>query len=325
MRVLVTGGYGFIGSWIVRLLLERDAEVWIYDVQQDHRRLATLLSPAFVEEIGFVGGDITDLGRLVSALAEHRITHVIHLAGLQVPTCKAEPLLGARVNVIGTLAVLEAIRQLHPQIQRLVYASSAAVFGPPSQYSVGSQPDDARLTPLTLYGGFKVCNELNARVYGQDYGITSIGLRPWTVYGVGRDYGITSEPTKAMKAIVLGRPYHISYGGWEDMQYIEDVAGTFVRCLEAPFTGADVFNIRGTVIEMSEFHRTLVYVAPEAATLITYGDRQLPIAYDLDDRRLQSEIGEIPVTPLADGIRRTLEHFRRLQAEGRLDARELEQ
>jgi nucleoside-diphosphate-sugar epimerase len=324
MRVLVTGGYGFIGSWIVRLLLERDAEVCVFDLQQDHRRLAVLLSPALIEQVGFVEGDIADIGGIVSALTEHRITHVVHLAGLQVPTCKAEPLRGARVNVVGTLALLEAIRQLQPQVQRLVYASSAAVFGPASQYSVGAQPDDARLTPLTLYGGFKVCNELNARVYGQDYGISSIGLRPWTVYGVGRDYGVTSEPTKAMKAVVVGRPYHISYGGWEDMQYIEDVAGTFVRCLEAPFSGAEVFNIRGTVIEMSEFHRTLVHVAPEAATLITHGDRQLPIAYDLDDRRLHSEIGEIPFTPLVEGIRRTIEQFRRLQTEGRLDTRELD-
>src|SRR5271157_3651870 len=80
-------------------------------------------------------------------------------------------------------------------------------------------------------GAYKVCNELNARVYWLDQGITSIGLRPWTVYGVGRDFGMTSEPTKAIKALALKRPYHITYGGWQDLQLADDVAKTIVRCL----------------------------------------------------------------------------------------------
>ena len=84
------------------------------------------------------------------------------------------------------------------------------------------------LVPSTHYGVFKCCNEGNARIYFQDHGISSVGLRPWTVYGVGRDLGMTSEPTKAIKAVLLGRPYHISFGGWTDFQYVDDVAKTFV-------------------------------------------------------------------------------------------------
>ena len=59
----------------------------------------------------------------------------------------------------------------------------------------------------------------------RDHGLSSIGLRPWTVYGVGRDFGMTSEPTKAIKAVTLGRPYRISYGGRQDLQYVGDVVG----------------------------------------------------------------------------------------------------
>jgi nucleoside-diphosphate-sugar epimerase len=65
------------------------------------------------------------------------------------------------------------------------------------------------LAPTTHYGVFKCCNEGNARIYFQDHGVSSIGLRPWTVYGVGRDFGMTSEPTKAIKSLALSRPYHI--------------------------------------------------------------------------------------------------------------------
>ena len=73
--------------------------------------------------------------------------------------------------------------------------------------------------------------------------MSSIGLRPWTVYGVGRDFGMTSEPTKAILALALGRPYHITYGGKQDLQYVDDVAKTFLRCLVAPYHGAKSYNL----------------------------------------------------------------------------------
>ena len=139
------------------------------------------------------------------------------------------------------------------------------------------------LTPTTHYGFFKCCNEGNARIYFQDFGLSSIGLRPWTVYGVGRDFGMTSEPTKAIKSLALGRPYHITYGGWQDLQFVDDVAKIVVRCLEAPYQGAKSYNLRGHVVDLPTFHRALVRVEPTAAKLITFGERQIAIAYDLDD------------------------------------------
>jgi nucleoside-diphosphate-sugar epimerase len=241
-----------------------------------------------------------------------------------VPVCRADPLLGAKVNVLGTLAVFEAVRQSEGQVQRLVYASSAAVFGPPQGYPPGPLPDDVPLAPTTHYGVFKCCNEGNARVYYQDHGLSSIGLRPWTVYGAGRDFGMTSEPTKAIKALALGRPYHISYGGLQDLQYVEDVAGTFVRCLEAPYQGAKSYNVRGDVANLPAFHRALCAADQAAERLITYGERQIAIAFDLDDSALQRDLGPIPKTPLAEGVRRTLALFRKLNAEGRLDTADLE-
>ncbi len=324
MRILLTGGYGCIGSWIVRQLLERGDQAFIYDLKEDPSRMRLLMSEEQVRRVTFVPGDVADQSALQAAIATHEITHVVHLAGLQVPTCRANPILGAKVNVVGTLAVFEAVREARGQVQRLVYASSAAVFGPPEDYPPGPLADDVKKTPTTHYGFFKCCNEGNAQVYFHDHGLSSIGLRPWTVYGVGRDFGMTSEPTRAIKALALGRSYHIGYGGMQDLQYVEDVAGAFVRCLEAPYTGAKSYNLRGDVVGLPTFHRALCIADARAADLITFGERQLAIAYDLDDSALQRDLGPIPHTPLETGVRRTLEHFRRLRDEGRLDTADLE-
>jgi nucleoside-diphosphate-sugar epimerase len=324
MRVLLTGGYGCIGTWIVRNLLQRGDDVFIYDLKEDTHRLDLILTPQQVRQVRFVGGDVTDLPALRQAIAGQQISHVIHLAGLQVPVCRADPILGARVNVVGTLAVFEAVRLATPQVQRLVYASSAAVFGPPELYPAGSVSDDVLLSPSTHYGVFKCSNEGNARIYWQDHGLSSIGLRPWTVYGAGRDFGMTSEPTRAIKALALGRRCHISYGGRQDLQYVDDVAKVFVRCLEAPYQGAKSYNLRGHVVDLPALHQALCAVDPAAAQLITHGDRQIAIAYDLDDSALQRDLGPMPRTPLVEGIRQTYELFQRLHQEGRLDTRDLE-
>jgi nucleoside-diphosphate-sugar epimerase len=323
MRVLITGGYGFLGSWVVKDLIAGGHDIFLYDIKQDTERLEVILNKEVIAKTTFCEGNVTDQDRLVRTIREHGITHIIHLAGLQVPTCRANPVLGAQVNVMGTLAIFEAYKECRNQVKRVVYASSAAVFGPPSDYPAGSLSDDVRLSPSTNYGFYKICNEGNAKVYFLDHGLTSIGLRPWTVYGVGRDVGMTSEPTKAMKCIALNKPYHITYGGFQDLQYVADVARVFAHSLDVPFEGAKSFNLRGDVVDLKTLHQVFEKLEPEAAKLITFGDRQIQIAYDLSDDNLQKEIGPLPKTPLSEGIFRTIKKFRKLEAEGRLDKKDI--
>jgi nucleoside-diphosphate-sugar epimerase len=320
VRVLMTGGYGCIGSWVAKQLVDQGEEVWIYDLKEDTHRIDLLIEPGARGQIHFVPGDVADAAAVNRAVAAVEATHLLHLAGLQTPTCRANPVQGALVNVIGTLAVFEAAAKHKGQVERVVYASSAAVHGPAEPDAADPVGDEVRLAPMTHYGAFKVCNELNARVYWLEQAISSVGLRPWTVYGVGRDFGMTSEPTKAIKAVAAGRPYHISYGGLQDLQYAPDVAATFLRALTAPqYTGADAFNIRGAVVPFETFVSTLAAAAPEAAGLVTHGDRVLPIAPDLDDSRLETRLGPIPRTPLRDGIAETYQRFVTLRQAGRLD------
>jgi nucleoside-diphosphate-sugar epimerase len=307
MRVLITGGYGCIGAWVVRRLLDRGDDVCVFDVRQDLHRLRLLLDDDELPQVPFLPGDVTDLDAVSRAIGEQGATQVLHLAGLQVPTCRADPILGAKVNVVGTLVVLEAVRSAGPRVRRLVYASSAAVYGP-----------DGGINPATHYGVFKCCNEGNARVYYQDHGVSSAGVRPWTVYGVGRDFGMTSEPTMAIEAVARGQRFAISYGGRQDFQLARDCADEIIRCLETPVEGARVYNLPGVVADMAEFHRALCRVEPAAERLVTFGEQPLVIPSGLDSSEFTADFGGVAVTPIEVGIRDTLEQFRRLHASGKL-------
>src|SRR5262249_9099810 len=109
----------------------------------------------------------------------------------------------------------------------------------------------------------------------------------------------------------------------QDLQYVDDVAKIVVRCLEAPYQGAKSYNIRGHVVDLPTFHKALCEVEAAAARLITYGERQIAIAYDLDDSALQRDLGPMPLTPRVDAIQKTLEMFRGLNAEGKLNDADL--
>jgi nucleoside-diphosphate-sugar epimerase len=205
-----------------------------------------------------------------------------------------------------------------------VYASSAAVFGPEEFYGGGTVREGATLLPGTHYGVFKQCNEGNARVYFLNDGISSVGIRPWAVYGVGRDIGISSGPTKAIKAAVLLRPYTIGFTGAVDLQYVRDTARTFIQCAERDIAGAKVYTPRGSVVRVEEFIQTLERLLPQARGLITVRGKPLPIAADLDDSALKHDLGQLPATPLEEGIRETANIFEGLHREGRLDSKDLE-
>src|SRR5258706_9727614 len=249
----ITGAQGCIGSWIVKALAERGDVPVVFDRSEDMRHLNAMIAPRDLEHVRFLAGDITDVAAVRSALQASKARRIIHLAGLQVPACKADPVAGAFVNVIGTLNLFEAAKSLN--VERVVYASSAAVFGPDDS----NEPIDEGATtpPTTHYGVFKRTNEGNARVYFLDQGLNSVGLRPLTVYGVNRDTGLTSDPTRAMKAAVLGVPFHIRFSGETDFQYVEDTAAAFVTCADRAPEGAYVFNLHGETIDAARIAQVI--------------------------------------------------------------------
>lgn len=314
MTVLVTGACGFIGAWVVKKLRERNLPVVLTDLYRSGQRLSVLV-PDW-ETLPFVEGDITQPDFLTSVIERFGVDRIIHLAAWQIPLCRQDPIGGAMVNVIGTLRVFEAAKQLRQQVKHIVYASSVAVFGPPEMYGKMPVPEDVPLKPVTHYGAFKVCNELCANAYWHEHGISSIGLRPHTVYGFGRDVGVTADITTALKAIVLRRRFQIRFGGFVDLQYAADVAEAFVRCALTELDGAMVYNLRGTTMSVPEIVAIMAKIEPEAERLISFSPDPLPLVWDLDDSALRRDVGAIKVTPVEVGFRETLEIFRRLRDSG---------
>jgi UDP-glucuronate 4-epimerase len=323
-RFLVTGASGCIGAWVLRVLLREGTEVVATDLVDDRSRLRLVLEEEPLDRFRFAPADILDLSRLRALVAENGITHIIHLAGLQVPFCKANPPLGAQVNVTGTIHILEAAREFREQIRGVALASSVAVFGPPALYGDASLADDARLAPDTLYGVYKVADEQAARVYRRDWGVPSVALRPYIVFGVARDQGLTSDLTKAILAACAGRPYRIKFGGPVLVHLAEDVAKVFIRAARSGFQGAAACNLAGDAIEVGDFVSRLTEAVPGADIRFDDG-ATLPFPHRLDDSRLRSIIGSVPHTPLDRALSRTVERFRALLEGGRIDLGQLEE
>jgi nucleoside-diphosphate-sugar epimerase len=313
----ITGAQGCIGSWIVKALTERGDQAIVFDRSDDSRRLSAIMED--LSDVRFITGDITDTAAVLSALSGSGAERVMHLAGLQVPTCKADPLAGALVNVAGTLNVFEAVRTIG--IKGIVYASSAAVYG--LNDGDGALDETVQCEPTTHYGVFKRANEGNARVYFLDHGIDSVGVRPLTVYGVNRDTGLTSDPTKAMKSAVVGRPFHIRFAGATDFQYVADTAATFISCADKTPKGANVFNLHGETVTVERIARFINEQANR--DLITFGGPPIPIPAAMDDTAIRKIMSELPSTPLEAGVRETMEKFAGLRDAGRLDTSDIDQ
>lgn len=305
---LITGGMGCIGAWAIRHLLEAGENVVNFDQSTDTHRLDWLMSSEEQEAITSIQGDLRDTNAVKAVFADHNITHVIHLAALQVPTCRANPVLGAQVNVVGTVNIFEAARD--NDIQHIAYASSIAVYGPASDYPSGLIQHDALKLPRTLYGAYKVANESTAQIYYNDYGISSTNLRPYTVYGVGRDQGLTSEPTSALLAVAKGESYTISFGGKMQFHLASDVAQQFILASQQSLDGAYGFNMGQPPQAVTEFADIVEDIVADSN--IEVNDKPLPFPEGFDDSELRKHFDTIYETPLAEGIKQTLDHIQQL-------------
>jgi UDP-glucuronate 4-epimerase len=210
-----------------------------------------------------------------------------------------DPVAGAQVNVTGTVNVLEAVRRRGDGMRPVVYASSIAAL-----------PVEGQEYPGTLYGVFKLANEGTARRYFEDYGVSSVGLRPHTVYGPGRDQGLTSAPTAAMVAAAEGREFEIPFGGALQFQYSADAGEAFVRASEAGAQGASVHNLDGPVVSVDDVIAAIEQAAPEAAGRITASGDPLPFPPSVDSTSFTELVGGPTSRPFAEGVAAAIAAFR---------------
>jgi nucleoside-diphosphate-sugar epimerase len=318
-RFLVTGALGCIGAWTVRGLVRDGAGVVALDVGSDPRRLRLIMTEDELAAVTFVTGDITDLASVEGVLDDHAITNVIHLAALQVPFCRADPPRGALVNVVGTVNIFEAVRRRGDAMAPVVYTSSMAVYTADDADPVtGRLTVDAYPHPPNHYGVYKQANEGNARIYWLDTGLSSIGVRPMTVYGVGRDQGMTSGPTKAIVAAVLGMPYRVSFSGPTMYQYAADVARTLIAASRTTTEGAQVFNLPGEVADGRALAAAIEAAVPGAGGRIEFEPGDLPFPSEIDHDGIET-VDPAPPTSLAVGVAETVNVLRSLARDGRLD------
>jgi nucleoside-diphosphate-sugar epimerase len=288
---LVTGALGCIGAWTCTTLVRENARVTAFDLGDDLHRLRLIASPQEIDGVDFVRGDITDLAQVERVLAKHEITHVVHLAALQVPSVRDNPVLGAQVNVTGTVNVFEASHRAGLE-SAVTYASSAAVYD-----------ERGHIAPRTLYGVFKVANEGTARIYADDHGVRSVGLRPFTVYGPGRDQGLTAGPTHAIAAARRGEPYRIAFGGTTQLHYAPDVARAFIQAARSPAPDATVANLGGEATAIADFAALVEQAVPGAE--VTYDETPLPFPPELPEPWY-----DVTLTPLDQGVAETVEVLR---------------
>jgi nucleoside-diphosphate-sugar epimerase len=283
------------------------------DISEDHRRLRYLLTDSELRDVAFERCDVTDLDSVTGLVKRAQITNVIHLAGLQVPFCRADPVLGARVNVVGTATVLEAARRSEGAVRAISYASSLAVYGPPELYEGAAVDDESPLAPATLYGIYKQADEGIALRYASDYGVGSVGLRPTIVYGPGRDQGLTSDPTKAMLAAAAGRPGRIGFGGRSILHHAEDVANAFVAAARVDSGDGRALNVPGAEVSMDDVAKTIREVVPGAEVIVD--PTPLPFPERVDGGSFDRLVGG-SFRPLGEGVANTVRHFSRLLADG---------
>ena len=313
---LVTGAHGCIGTWVVRELVREGVAVTALDIGDEPRRWRLVMSADEIADVRRVHADITDLDQVARVLDAAGITHVVHLAALQVPFCRADPPLGARVNVLGTVNIFEAVKARADRIRSIVYASSIAAY---DAIEGGGGAAEMAGLPGTLYGVYKRANEGTAHVYWADHRVASVGLRPHTVFGPGRDQGLTSSPTTAMLAAAAGRPYRIPFGGRSQFQYAPDVARAFVAAARADAVGASVHNLAGSSLEMAEVVAAIAAAAPESAGQIGFDEVLLPFPGDVDATSFHGLVGPIAETPFPAAVADAVARFRDLVERGLVD------
>jgi len=230
--VLVTGGSGFIGTWVLRELIDQGKRVVALDVRPATERWSRVLG-AGAKHVVFSDVPLIDRDGLLALMKQHGVSHVIHLAALLTPDCQQDPFRGCQVNVLGSTAVFDAAR-LAGSVEAIAFASSYAVYGSAS----ATTPQ-----PPMFYGAFKQAVDLIAEQYWSHFGLRSLAIRPHVVYGPEREIGLTAGPSLACRAAVRNDSYQIGYIGAAGYDYVEDVARAFVRgAFECP-AGATVADL----------------------------------------------------------------------------------
>jgi len=301
-KVLIAGGAGFIGSHTADLLMEKGVKVRILDnLTSGHRSNLPDEHPL----MEFVKGDIRDADTVKEVMKG--ITHVVHLAAqVSVVASLEDPEFSAQQNIIGFLNVLDAAK--NEGVKKMVYASSAAIYGEPHVLPL---TEDVPMKQLSPYGLEKKFNEDYADLYHRLYDFNSVGMRFFNVYGPRQD---PKSPYAGVIALFMDRikdklPFVVNGDGehTRDFIYVRDVARTNVAALELTYHGA-VNVATGKKTSLLDLIDVLSEVAGNKADF-THGEpREGDIVHSLaDPSRMNNELKVVAETELKDGLSKLLD------------------
>lgn len=305
MRILVTGGAGFIGSHVCERLIRDGHAVTVLDELNDFYDPA--MKRLNLAEIGTSGsfrfheGDICDDGLIARLFEEVRPDAVIHLAARAgVRPSLADPLLYERVNVRGTLVLLEAARKMGTR--KFVFASSSSVYG--AGNVVPFREDEPALLPVSPYAATKLAGEKLCFTYSHLYGIDAVCLRFFTVYGPRQRPDLAIR--KFAEAMMAGRriPFYGSGDSARDYTYVSDTVQGIVAALSYQ-TRYEIFNLGNSrPVTLRELVSILEEVLGVEAQLERLPDQpgDVPITY-ADITKAGRELGYHPATAIGEGLR----------------------
>ncbi len=313
-NILVTGGYGCIGAETTKWLLRNsDASVVICSRSVSAERTERVFHDVDQKRLTVLKADVTDQSALLGLLIEQKITRVVHLAALQTPDCNAHRDFGLQVNLAGTQNLIEAMKASGLPLERFIFASSVAVYGPRAAYPEGRVSMLAEPKPVNVYGAWKLAGENISRFFYEETDIPTLSLRPGVLYGPGRDAGLTASPTTALKQIALGQPYEIPFRSRQDYLFAPDVGGAIGNAVLEPFDGYGVFTLPSRTLATEEIVETMRQVATDMGLAeqfkITIGSEEVPFICDLEYAPFVSAFPDTPHTPLDQALRTSLEVF----------------
>ena len=322
--VLITGGSGFIGSYVIRELLDRNHRIVVFDLTVPTGQMAWLLGDR-VKAVTWVRGGVTDLPGLLNVMQKHGVERVFHAAALYDPVYSIDqPSLTYEVNVQGTINVLEAARVLG--VGRIVQSSSIAVYAPKRYEPMDEwHPMNTPLggNAMGPYGASKAAAELIGLTYGETLGTDFLALRYSGVYGFGMRFPMYIKPF--VENSVDGQPTEFPTGGDmpRDYTHIRDVAQAVVRGLEVDAAALTqrAFNIASgqvhTAAEAAAFARDIVPGARIAIGpgLTEFEQSDIKLRGQLSIDAARAQLGYEPKFPLREGMAEYAETYRRWRAD----------
>ena len=307
MTYLVTGGAGFIGSYVVRDLVKKGESVVVYDLTPEENSIQQVLIKQELDQIVMIKADVVDIAQLMNTIKEYEVRKIIHLAYLLIPDSNRNPSLAVRVNCQGFNNILEAARIL--ELEKVVWAGSVAVFGPPEYYHEEYLADDAPHHPVSVYGACKSLNEYMGSYYFDKFKVDNIGLRFTAVYGPGRIRGATTFATELIEKPALGKPAKVPCGddtiNW---QYVEDASKAILLAIKSKKTKTRVFNTGGDLRSVKEAAQCIQRLIPGAEVTLKPG--KFGIVWKCKTSQIERELSFKPKYSMEEGIRRTVNILR---------------